>query len=370
MFKKISYLVSVSVLTSVLMGSASYAIYEKELVDTINGFCIKQKAPRADEAPSDEDQSWWETTVSYAAWAARPVGKVTGSVLRTTGDLVRGKENFVGDLLVNRATQAVGQLKIGGIDALAIVEQAQANKGVIENARLTVGNSLRWIGACCQDETRTLERELRAFFIDKRSIDNPEDVFTSVACALYLADEIDGVDAIKDAYRRFVQTWNTSSYTHHSLDEALNLQYFLNGIIRGYVHSDTLFPEEGFPVEVYSIEFDKLSVTKRLTQDVVVPNQKEREDMKLGELAIVVKEKRQSFFNEYIQSVYAFESQKRAIDWSRKKKSAVAPLDDQLAIEYAPINDGRNSIVISEVNNQGGLSQSKVKELDEMDQVD
>jgi hypothetical protein len=328
MVKKFSYLVSVSVLAGSLLSSASHAVYDDELRDVINSFCVQQQSHPAQVAssssPSSDDGSspLWSTV-----WSSILSG--TGHSLRYLGDTVRG-DSFAGDVLTKNALSLAGT---GCKGASETIDAVKADESALKSLRKTGGNALRYAGALMAGETPTLERAIRQFWLDKRVVD-VEEVFTSTACALYRS-QLSGVDEIKLNYNKFISNaWNPSSYTIPSLDVGKNVEYFLKGIIRGFVmngQSMSTFDSIDPHMAALGITYENLPVTKAITV------KKLPEDTHEARLA----QARQEAFMDFVESIHSLETLKKQTDQVRltslQVPSALPAVESHptlLAIEY------------------------------------
>ncbi|MBL8676372.1 MAG: hypothetical protein JNJ47_02960 [Alphaproteobacteria bacterium] len=338
MVKKFSYLVSVSVLASSLLSSASHAVYDDELRDVINGFRLTQLqvTSPSSSSPSDEPSSWLSS--AYAVGSSVLSG--TGHMLRYLGDSVRGEESLVGEFLVDNALSIAAS---NGTPATKFVEATKSDKKTLKSLQKTGGNALRYVGSLMAGETPTLERTIRQFWINKR-VDNPEDAFISTACALYRSQQISGVDEIKLNYRKFTDAWNSGSYTVPSHDAEQNVEYFLKGIIRGFVMNNQAmdnFKHIESQMAALGITYENLPVTKAITAETVVPILSEREELAPTVLKERVDKTRQVAFMGFVESFYKIETLKKGVDQNRltgfQVPSALPAVSLQLpllAIEY------------------------------------
>jgi hypothetical protein len=362
MVKKLSYLVSVSVLASSLWSSASHAVFEDELRDVINEFRIQQRSQPVQQVafpslPSDEEPySYWNmissvgNTVSYLF---SPLVSGTGHSLRYMGDSLR-EDSFVGDVLANNAISLAGTVQYGGVSATGLINQVKADEGALKSLRKTGGNVLRSVGASMVGETPTLERTMRQFWIDKRLGDDPEEVFISTACALYRSQELKGADEIRLAYRKFIGAWNGSSYTAPSSNPEQNVEYFLKGIIRGFVMNSQVmsdFQVIAPQMVALGITYDNLPVTKAITADKVIPDGQARGQLAPVDLQGKIDEARQNEFMKFIQATYEIESLKKQANHARMV-SLQSPLalpssapSSLPAIEYQKPHDDINDSV-------------------------
>ncbi|HUX79529.1 MAG TPA: hypothetical protein VMW10_07310, partial [Alphaproteobacteria bacterium] len=283
MFKKISYLTSVSILASVVMGTASYAVHEEELGEIITRFNSQPKAVRSSaekEAPK-EDASWWSYAASVGS-VLKPAANSLGKAVRWGGDQLRG-DTVMGDLLAEKGLGIASQY--GGSSTKDILNKVGEKEGNSTSARQTCGNAVRWIGACLVEETPTLERALRQFWIDMREADEPDQALTSTASALYLyKDQIGGVAGVKTAYRKFVKAWNSDSWTVHSTDAEKIHESFVRGLIRGFVKDKknvNNFAEMGAYLKAFGIDYENLPITKTITAESVAEKGENVKDVTL-----------------------------------------------------------------------------------------
>ena len=304
MVKKFSYLVSVSVVAGSLLNSASQAIYDEELRGVINAFQISQS--QATPPPTSEESSWWTSTCAVGS----SILSGTGRSLRWAGEHIRGTSP-VSDLLVNKTLSLAGTAEYRGMSAATLVDVVKADPGSLESIQKTTGNTLRYFGALMAGETPTLERTIRQFWIDKRNADNPKEAFISTACALYRAEKVSGVNEIKLNYRKFIESWNSSSYTVPSHDAEQNVEYFLKGIIRGFVMNGQElgeFTSIALQMAALGITYDNLTVTKAITEETVVPKADEREQLSPAVLKERVDQVRQEAFMAFVKGTYNFET--------------------------------------------------------------
>jgi hypothetical protein len=339
MVKKFSYLVSVSVLASSLLSSASHAVFDDELRGVINSFRASQSQAHlpsqpASSSPSDDESSWWTTAYT----AGNSILSGTGHTLRYLGDCVRG-DSPVGDLLVDNALSLAKTAQYGGGHTAKFIDAVKAEPDAKRSFKHGSGNFLRWVGGRLAGETPTLERVIRQFWIDKRVVDI-EEVFTSTACALY-SSQVEGVDEIKLNYRKFTTAWNSSSYTVPSLDAGKNVEYFLKGIIRGFVMNgqsmsnfDLIAPQ----MAALGITYKNLPATKAITVDKLPQETRKAR----------VAQERQEAFMGFVGAIYDIESIKKQADQARaqarltslQSASSIPSADPAspplLAIEYYP----------------------------------
>ncbi|MDI9635901.1 hypothetical protein QM565_08900 [Geitlerinema splendidum] len=318
MVKKFSYLVSVSVLASSLLSSASHAVYDEELKGVINAFRVSQLqvTPPSSSSSDDASSSWWDT--AYAV--GKSVLSGTGHTFRYAGDLVRGDESLVGEFLVDNGLSLAGTAELKGVSATKFVAAVKADPSTLGSIKKTTGNILRCVGRCMAGETLTLERAIRQFWIDKRVTDNPEEAFISTACALYRSQQVSGVDEIKLNYRKFTDAWNSSSYTAPSLDAEKNVEYFLKGIIRGFVMNEQAmdsFEDIETHMAALGITYENLPVTKAVTAETVIPDVSAREQLAPAALKEQVDQARQVAFMGFVASIYKIETLKKGVDQAR-----------------------------------------------------
>lgn len=318
MVKKFSYLVSVSVLASSLLSSASHAVYDEELRGVINAFRVSQSQVSSHSSSSSDDasSSWWDT--AYAV--GKSVLSGTGHTFRYAGDLVRGDESLVGEFLVDNGLSLVGTADLKGVSATKFVAAVKADPSTLGSIKKTAGNILRYAGGCMAGETPTLEREIRQFWIDKRVTENPEEAFISTACALYRSEQVSGVDEIKLNYRKFTDAWNSSSYTVPSHNAEQNVEYFLKGIIRGFVMNNQVIDRfEGIEAHMAAlgITYDNLPVTKAITAEKVIPDVNTRGQLTPAALDQQVVQARQEAFMGFLTGTYRIESLKKQADQAR-----------------------------------------------------
>jgi hypothetical protein len=345
MVKKFSYLVSVSVLASSLLSSASHAVYDDELRGVINAFRASQSQLASPSAPvssssGDESSSWWSSVCAVGS----SVLSGTGHTFRYFGDCVRGDDSFVGDLLVSNSLSLAGTTTYNGMSAAPLIKSVTTDPSALGSCRKTGGNVLRYMGALMAGETPTLEREIRQFWIGKRVADT-EDVFTSTACALYRS-QLSGVDEIRLNYSKFIESWNTSSYTIPSHDAEQNVAYFLKGIIRGFVMSNQAmsdFSSIAPQMAALGITYENLPVTKAITAETLIPNATDRGQLAPAALKEQVDQARQEAFMGFVSGTYAIESVKKQADQARQMislqltssiPSAEPPSQPLLATEY------------------------------------
>ncbi|MBX9786419.1 MAG: hypothetical protein K2Y08_03670 [Alphaproteobacteria bacterium] len=345
MVKKFSYLVSVSVLASSLLSSASHAVYDDELRDVINSFRAPQSqvTPPSSSSSSDEPSSW----LSSACAVGSSVLSGTGHMLRYLGDSVRGEESLVGEFLVDNALSLAASK---GTSATKFVEATKSDKKTLKSLQKTGGNALRYVGALMSGETPTLERTIREFWIDKRVSDNPEEAFISTACALYRSQQVSGVDEIKLNYRKFTDAWNSSSYTVPSHNAGQNVEYFLKGIIRGFVMNEQAM--DSFEViethmAALGITYENFPLTKAITAKTVITKEDERELLTPAVLQQQVDKARQLAFMGFVESTYRIETLKKQADQARltslQVPSALPAPHSLLAIGYEPHHDNSSS---------------------------
>ncbi|MBX9621643.1 MAG: hypothetical protein K2X28_06425 [Alphaproteobacteria bacterium] len=319
MVKKFSYLVSVSVLASSLLSSASHAVYDEELRGVINAFQTSRSPVASSSAPisspSSDESSWWSSVCALGS----SVLSGTGHTLRYVGDCVRGNDSPVGDLLVSNGLSLAGTTTYNGMSAAPLIKSVTADPGALGSCRKTGGNALRYFGKLMAGETPTLERTIRQFWIDKR-VAETEDVFTSTACALYRS-ELSGVDEIKLNYRKFIESWNGSSYAVPSLDTEKNVEYFLKGIIRGFVMNNQIMSEFSSispQMAALGITYENLPVTKAITAETLITNSADREKLAPAALKEQVDRARQEAFMGFVTATYAIESVKKQADDARQ----------------------------------------------------
>ncbi|MBS0271161.1 MAG: hypothetical protein JSR85_00760 [Proteobacteria bacterium] len=347
MFKKLSYLASVSILSTTLMGSSVHALFENELLDEINRFVMQQRQTRDVGASADAPQEGpSESSFAYIAsclgTVLRPFASVTGHTLRMVGDQMRG-EGYVGDLLTDASLSAASAVSYGGVSASRVVSDVSDRQELLQSIRSVAGNSLRWVGESMVGETPTLERTLRGFWLG-RKFTNPEIPLTSTACALYLSPEIGGIEAVKESYRRLVVSWNSSSKTEHSIDEGKNLEYFLTGVLRAFVKRGKAIGQEDQFLEymrALSIDPEALPVTRVITSETVIPDANERSQVTEASLKGRVTVERQRVFMRYVQDSYNREQLTHQVDEIRRTEfasasAALPAASTLLAIEGPP----------------------------------
>lgn len=328
MFKKFTYLASVSVLASVVMTQASYGMdpsYTLRVVATkkkatfqdhygvlyvIDEFCAPtQPLAIAPQSEQEVSTGWW-----LVSKVCSTCGKVTGNGLRWLGEQVRG-DTFVGDLLMAKALEYGTDPNATGAPTASLVKTMGNNEGIIKSFRLAAGNLARYFGGLLAGETPTLARAIRHFWIENQYGQKPEDAFTSTACALYLSSYMRGVNQITQGYREFVEAWNGSSSTKHSLDAEMNQTHFLHGITRAYVLAKVPI-NEAFAKHVLALGFDleKYPATKLITKDTIL---KDNPGLAANLLDAKIQEARNAKFLEEAKKIYDFENTVYAADQHR-----------------------------------------------------
>lgn len=186
---------------------------------------------------------------------------------------------------------------------------------------------MRRVGASIVGETPTLERAIHDFWAGHRLLDNPEEAFVSTACALYNA-QLDA-DEIKLAYRRFIETWNGRSHTVISLDGPTNTEYFLKGIIRGFVRSGgELSDSNVLDTELIAlgITYENLPVTNVITSEIVIPDASQRAQKSQAAIQQVVFQAREVAFRQFVTDIYSMEQIKKKLMMLVNKEAALFPL--------------------------------------------
>ena len=398
MVKKFSYLVSISILASSLMNSASYAIYEPELCDHIKktraqlSSSLRPVSLETDQlssppsvaplpAPVAEEPSYLWNTLSWigstSSTAFSTIAYGTGHSLRYIGDSIRG-DTFVGDLLTTQGLSLAGTTEYRGVSAASFVAQVKDNEGAVSALRKNTGNALRRVGASIVGETPTLERAIHDFWAGHRLLDNPEEAFVSTACALYNA-QLDA-DEIKLAYRRFIETWNGRSNTVISLDGPTNTEYFLKGIIRGFVRSGgELSNSNVLDTELIAlgITYENLPVTNVITSEIVIPDASQRAQKSQAAIQQVVFQAREVAFRQFVTDIYSMEQIKKKADDSRQQRGRALPSSPQLlaiegrpSVDPAPMSGAGGGIRIVEIPNSNDSDLSKSGDQSNMEDVD
>lgn len=289
MVKKFSYLVSVSVLASSLLSSTSHAIFEKDLIETVNNFHSRQQVVPVDSSPlpsssssSEDEPSSWGSSL-YAGWSSAVV--VAGHTSRCVGDAIRGKDSPAGDLLVNHVISYAGK-------SIPLSQSVTADPGFVASTRKLIGNMFRGIGeVAVGGETPTIEREIREFWL-KRKVTDVEEIFTTTASVLYSSTQLSGFE-IRYHYNKFIESWNNSSRTVVSRDMEKNNEYFLKGIIRGFVMNkqdisdfESDFDAIALQAAAQGITYDNFPLTRAITEETV----------------------RQADFKKFVEGTYKIES--------------------------------------------------------------
>ena len=380
MFKKISYLVSVSVLTSVLMGSTSHAIHEGDLLIDISNFYEQRKSLSIKAVPQvDQEQkapsTWWDT-ISYAGEYIKPVLTGTGHTLRYLGDQLRGDNSFVGDLLTEKGLEAASGFNAYGVAASSVVKRVESNEGVLTHLRSVIGNSTRYVGGLLAGETPTLARALRHVWIDKYKIkDKPETIFTSTACALFLSREVKGIEEVTEFYRQFVKAWNANDFVVRSNDTGNNAQWFLNGIIRGYARTGIEIKEGQMLLSQFQTYFEEFPMTREINEGTVFPSEQIRSGKTIIEIRDSVKAAREDAFLKYVVGQYGYESEKFKTNMYRQAMIQHSSVPSRLAIEPVPsaaltyVPSADPALV---PGNGGGIRIEEIKSVDQsnMESVD
>ena len=396
MVKKFSYLVSVSILASNLMNSASYAVYENELCEHIKITRTQlSSSPRPADLETDqlsspssiaplptlvaEESSYlWNTLSWIGSTSSTALGTIaygTGHSFRYIGDSIRG-DTFVGDVLTTQGLSLAGTTEYRGVSAASLVVQVKDNGGAVSALRKNTGNALRRIGASIVGETPTLERAIRQFWADRRLLDDPEEAFVSTACALYEA-ELE-VDEIKLAYRRFIEAWNGSSYTEPSVDRLKNTQRLLTGLIRAFVRSEIVFCNLDTQLVALGITYEDLPVTNGITLELVVPDVNQRSQRSVADLQQVVLDAREVAFRQLVSDTRRMEEMKKRANESYRPRTHAFPpsgstllaIEGQPSADPAPMSGAGDGIRITEIPNRNGSDLSQSDDQSNMDNVD
>jgi len=393
MFKKFVYLASVSVLATTVMSQVTYAMdsesdnsraivvanskssdnpdHSKAIVvanpgssagplivsvpDNSNLFPVKPRVYDGilndvvsviDEflsQPATAQPQPAQASTSTLWQAIQSTSNVVGNGLRKVGDLVRGK-TAMGDLLASKGIETVKHYApTGGATAAGIVEGVLADEGMLKSARLVTGNSLRWIGGGIKAsagndwEKQTLERTLREFWLEKGFDKAPQNVLTDTACALYLSKQVNGVDDLTLKYRNFVNSWNNNSFTTHSLDPAVNQDYFVKGLIKALVQTEQLGDDAMLnSLLAFNVDLKTLPVTKDITEQTIKDTFKIKSTpLQADQVEKEVENAHKAKFLEYAKTVYALENQKYVANKGRLRVLANGNQPQPLAITGA-----------------------------------
>ena len=323
MYKKLVYFASVSALTFSLLGSQGKAVYEDEAFEVVQNSLARSKG--SDTPKKEESKGDHSTWTSMATSWLTPVASVTGDGLRYLGGLLRNEEEgVVGSFLKE---EAINSVKGAYAPTDRVLEKVESSEGTMAVAMKFTGNALRWTGSCLTDETPTLSRDLKRFWIESKEMaELPNEVLPSTVCALMMnIGTLGGVDEVKYAYLSFLKSWNASSQTKPSKDEAENHDYFLRGLLRSLVRTEKKienFEDIVFYLVAFNFDMAKLPSIKKITEESLFPKKDEREGMPSGELKKAVQTARQEEFMKYVGNELTIERLKLEV---RKESKSLFP---------------------------------------------
>ncbi len=340
MFKKVIYVASVSLLTLSLLANPGKAVYERELDEVITKSLSRPAVDSSEEASSSTESSYWDYVCSVAVGTTR----VTGSILRATGDVIRG-DTVTGDIFVNRALTAAASY--GGAGDL--VQQVE-KEGALAAWRLAVGNAVRWTGALLKEPNPALGRDLVEFWVAQRKGTKPEIALPSTAYSLiHRMQDLQGVDGVVTEYKSFVgEFWNRSSHTNHVPNSGTILEYFLQGILRFSVRSGedlSSFDSLKDKMTAFNIDLAVLPVTSKITPETLVPNESERKAMSPNTLEDKISAARKEAFMTYVKGQVEFEKTKMRTEESHSRSRASSSQATDKSQSQSPAS--------SEVSEQG-----------------
>lgn len=342
MFRNFSYLASVSVLASTLLAPAGHAVFEEELQGEIKKFFNAQKNKREQSQEKNEPQGLNQMQLAIIE-PEKKEGAATQSALSVLSSAIYTPIYCFGDFL-----SAVGDYCLSGETNTRSIIQKQAlasmqeGMGLLDNKALqnignnilndeesnsiiwnTFGNGSRALATFAQTgkirrpyAESNLGSVLRDYFVhdipNTKLYLDPSQAFPSVACALLLEDTTSKIAEHRLYYKNFVEKWNKGWWPAKSKDEGLNQQYYLQGIIRGYVKKE--MPLNSEVLLTHIVNYDSLPIVKEITIENLVPDITMRKNLTVDEINTKLAEGRRKAFESFVTTTYKSEQKEYLID--------------------------------------------------------
>lgn len=338
MFKKLLFPLVSSAMAFSVFETNTFAVYEGELCEVISKSLARQTKDTSekDEGSVPKEPSYWEYVT--------PLASSLGGLLRTGGDYLRRSE-VVAELVTEHTKDSLKGTTFGGVSSDKVIEKVEAKEGALDSVFNTVGNSLRWCGACLQEPSETLPRDLRKFWITgKKVADRPDIVFPSTATALIMKmNELSGPDGVALEYIKFVNSWNSSSYSVHEKREEYVHEYFIKGLLGALARTDKEFEsfDEVAPVLLaFKLDLDNLVMTQKITAETIFPNKDERNEKSGSELAEAIRKARMREFMDFAgQEIQLVRARLKLQDSASILFPSLKEAPPVLALEYKKDDD-------------------------------
>lgn len=327
MIKNTLFSFAASALVISALSTHTFAVYEDELCDVITKSLThksKDTSGKAEE-PESVEPSYWDYLT--------PISSKIGSLLRTGGAYIRDN-GTISEIVTDHAVDSLKGTSYGGISSEKIFERVESKEGTLDTVRMNFGNMMRWAGSCFQEESKTLARDLRKFWVNEKKFvakTKPHDAedpniglaFSSTATALVMnMKDLSGPDGVVLEYLNFVHSWNNCSYTEHEKRIEYIHQHFVTGLIHALARTKHEFKEyKDFETFLLAFKFDlgNLVLTKGITAETVVPKKEERNEMSGTALEEAVNKARVVKFMDFASKEIQIERVKLKVGKSAKE---------------------------------------------------
>lgn len=325
MFKKLSYLASVSVLASVVMSPA-HAVFENELAEEIQQFLMRKKTPQA-PVQNQEDQSSFIKTIGTGICTGLYNGAGVARDWLASSDV---------DPLLDEAKEfGISQTKTADTTwawvgaALSYVPAKPLAAGVLAATRTLTSYG---ISEETVDSEDTLTKAIRKFWKEKDYRLKPVEAFTSTACAILMQPNLRIADK-RAIYQDFATAWN-KGVRNTGLSAGEKDECLLKGTLRFFARS-AMKPTET-NISVLDIKKNKLPKIAKITADTLFPDPNVRANKTEVELKEAVSTARDKKFEKYIAKIYAKELIDVSFDADLAPRLALLKELETKAIETAP----------------------------------
>lgn len=359
MFKKVSYLASVSILAGIVANTGTQAVFENELLEEIRQYNARQEAKKTAVVQPVESE---ESSVLYSSLKA--AGNLLGDGLYKGAGFAQNWVNRPGaDLSAFEDVKnySISQMQEGSYSLLSKALAWVPLKPAI-NATLSATRSVSYYATSEKtiENEDTLERTIRNFWVKRNYHDRPEEVFPSTACALlkYSAqskslsktdDEVTISDVVAH-YKQTFSTWN-GRFFNSEISPGQRDQYFLEGAIRFFVRNNIPFSvgeETSFGINRHT-----LPLLEEVTIESLYPNEIDRKQIAQSKLEEDVEIAREEKLKKYIDQ--RTDQETRALQMGKKLAAKAVTLpqlpqpEDNSALPLALMSKeqlGQSTVVI------------------------
>jgi hypothetical protein len=334
MFKKVSYLASVSILAGIVANTGTQAVFENELLDEIRHYNARQAAKKTAVVQPAESE---EASGIYSSLKA--AGNLLGDGLYKGAGFAQNWVNRPGTdlkIIEDAKNYSISQMEdssYGLIGKALSYLPAKPLANMFFSATRTASSYL--ISEDTVEGEDTLARTIRNFWVKKNYHNSPEEVFPSTACALlkYSAnsgDEVQVSDAVA-YYKETFSMWNGRFFNSEiSLGE--RDQYFLDGAIRHFVHIN--MPFSAGDEKTFGINMHTLPVAEKITIESLYPNEIERKAISQDKLEKDVDTARAGKLKAYIDQ--RTDQETRALQMGKKLAAKAVTLPQLPQSEHNP----------------------------------